>query len=77
MKLRDYISNLDSQALAAFAGRCRISTSYLRLHIKYASKDPSVSLIKSLARESEGCVSLIEVLEHFGITDGIPASNAA
>lgn len=69
MKLRDYINRLDSDGLTAYAVRCRIAVNYLRLHVKYASKDPSVSLIKSLTRESEGCVSLIEVLEHFGITE--------
>ena len=69
MKLRDYIENLDSQARLAYARRCNIAVSYLRLHVKYASKDPSVSLIKSLARESEGYVSLAEVLEHFGVTE--------
>ena len=69
MKLRDYINGLNSDELLAYAGRCRIAMSYLCLHVKYASKDPSVSLIKSLARESEGSVSLIEVLEHFGITE--------
>ncbi|QIA02120.1 hypothetical protein [Pseudomonas fluorescens] len=71
MNLRDYINNLDSDALTAYAARCRIAVSYLRLHVKYASKDPSVSLIKSLTRESEGLVSLAEVLEHFGITETI------
>lgn len=70
MKLRNYIGHLDSTALTAYAKRCRIAESYLRLHVKYASKNPSVSLIKLLARESEGCVSLAEVLEHFGITEG-------
>jgi len=69
MKLRDYINQLDSEALNAYAVRCRIAVSYLRLHIKYASKDPSVSLIKALARESQGTVTLFEVLEHFGITE--------
>lgn len=69
MKLRDYIDSLDSEALLAYAGRCKIAVNYLRLHVKYASKDPSVSLIKSLARQSEGCVSLVEVLEHFGVTE--------
>jgi hypothetical protein len=69
MKLRDYIDNLDSTALSAYAARCKIAVSYLRLHIKYASKNPSVSLIKSLARESGGCVSLGDVLEHFGIIE--------
>ncbi|POA21601.1 hypothetical protein C1886_04845 [Pseudomonas sp. FW300-N1A1] len=77
MKLRDYIDHLDSKALTAYAGRCRIAESYLRLHVKYASKDPSVSLIKSLTRESEGGVSLTEVLEHFGITETTPTNKAA
>lgn len=77
MKLRDYINNLDPEALAAYADRCRIALSYLRLHVKYASKDPSVTLIKSLTRESEGCVSLAEVLEHFNITEASVERNAA
>lgn len=76
MKLREYINRLDSDALTAYAARCRIAVSYLRLHVKYASKDPSVSLLKSLARESEGYVSLAEVLEHFGITENAPTKAA-
>ncbi|POA23611.1 MULTISPECIES: hypothetical protein [Pseudomonas] len=77
MNLRDYINRLDSEALAAYANRCGIAQSYLRLHVKYASKDPSVSLIKSLTRESEGAVSLAEVLEHFGITEATSFGKAA
>ncbi|VVN00411.1 hypothetical protein [Pseudomonas fluorescens] len=69
MKLREYISSLDSEALEDYAKRCCIAVSYLRLHIKYATKDPSVSLLKSLARESRGSVALAEVLEHFGVTE--------
>jgi hypothetical protein len=76
MKLRDYINQMDSQAAAAYASRCGIAESYLRIHVKYGSKDPSVSLLKSLTRESDGCVSLTEVLEHFGITDTIPETRA-
>lgn len=77
MKLREYIGHLDSDAAIAYAGRCGIAVSYLRLHVKYASKDPSVSLIKSLARESEGSVSLGEVLEHFGVIESLVFSKAA
>lgn len=77
MKLRDYISELEPDALASYARRCRIAESYLRIHVKYASKDPSVSLIKSLYRESEGRVSLSEVLEHFGITEASSGKTAA
>jgi hypothetical protein len=69
MKLRDYIDDLSDARRTDYAFRCSIAESYLRLHIKYASKDPSVSLIKSLARESEGKVSLFEVLEHFGVIE--------
>jgi len=69
MMLRDYIDLLDTAGLATYARRCRIAISYLRIHVKYASKDPSVSLIKSLASESDGAVSIHEVLEHFGITE--------
>ena len=69
MKLREYINSLDCEALSTYAIRCGISLSYMKLHVKYASKDPSVSLIKSLARQSAGAVSLVEVLEHFGITE--------
>lgn len=69
MKLKAYINGLDDEALTGYAKRCRIAVSYLRLHVKYASKDPSVSLIKALTRESEQNVSLAEVLEHFDITE--------
>jgi len=60
---------MTAEGISAYAERCSIAVSYLRIHVKYASKDPSVSLIKSLARESDGNVTLIEVLEHFGVTD--------
>lgn len=69
MRLRDYIDGLGADSLAQYAGRCGIATNYLRFHIKYASKDPSVSLIKALVRESEAQVSLSEVLDHFGVTE--------
>ncbi len=77
MKLRDYLDRLDNLELEAYAGRCGIALSYLRVHVKYASKDPSVNLIKALTRESEGQVSLAEVLQHFGITEVAPASLVA
>ncbi|MEE4375804.1 hypothetical protein V2J67_25935 [Pseudomonas alliivorans] len=77
MNLRDYIDSLDTDSLSAYAARCRIATSYMRLHVKYASKDPSVSLIKALTCESRGCVSLSEVLEHFGITQEAVGKKAA
>jgi hypothetical protein len=77
MKLRDYINTLDPEKSVAYAVRCNIAPSYLRLHVKYASKDPSVSLIRALAKESEGAVSLSEVLEHFKLTDADTGFQAA
>ena len=77
MKLREYINQMNYEALVAYAGRCKIAVSYLRLHVKYASKDPSVSLIKALARESQGLVSIYEVLEHFGVTETDAVDQAA
>lgn len=77
MRLRAYITDLDSEGLNRYASRCGIAMSYLRFHVKYASKNPSVSLIKSLARESEGMVSVREVLEHYGVVDVSPVDEAA
>ena len=74
MTLREYISSLDTDAAAAFAARCKISINYLRLHVKYASKDPSVGLMRALARESDGNVRLEDVLVHFGL---VPHPEAA
>lgn len=70
MKLRDYINSLSPEQLEAYAGRCSTTANYLGTHIRYATKEPSVKLIRSLARESGGSVTLNEVLEHYHLTDG-------
>lgn len=75
MKLREYIDKLGEGGQQAYAERCAISISYLRLHVKYASKDPSLTLVRALVRESEGLVSLDEVLEHFGVTQDLIGSH--
>jgi hypothetical protein len=77
MTLRDYIESLDQQELHAFAGRCGIAISYMRLHVKYARKDPSVSLIRALTRESQGEVSLADVLQHYNIVEATATAQAA
>lgn len=77
MKLRSYISSLNAAEQVSYAQRCGIAVSYLRMHVKYASKDPSITLIRALVRESEGFVSMAEALEHFKLIDTLVPVNAA
>lgn len=70
MKLRDYIGSLSPEQADEYAARCGTTTNYLTTHIRYATKEPSVKLIKALAQGSEGRVSMNEVLEHYGLLDG-------
>lgn len=69
MKLRDYIGGMTEQELSDYAERCSTTANYLSTHIRYATKDPSVKLIRALAKESGGAVSMSEVLEHYRLTD--------
>ncbi len=68
MRLADYIQSLSPEAREVYARRCGTTPSYLRIHIITAKKEPRRALREALARESEGKVSLEEVLEHFGMT---------
>ena len=76
MKLRDYINTLPADQLAAYASRCSTTANYLGTHIRYATKEPSVKLMRALARESQGLVLLGEVLEHYRLVDEDPQKAA-
>lgn len=65
MKLAEYIKSLSPKEREAYARRCGTTPSYLRIHILAARKEPRRPLREALARESEGNVTLEEVLEHF------------
>jgi len=72
MKLADYIRKLDrprslTNPLQAFADRCGVTIGYMKVHVLYARKEPRFRLLLALSRESEGQVSLHEVLQHFGV----------
>lgn len=75
MKLVDYIRSIDSprepggNPLEAYASRCGVTIGYMKVHILYARKEPRFRLLRALARESEGKVSLCEVLQHFGVPE--------
>jgi len=75
MTLREYIKGLDEAGLALYAERCRTTVNYLTTHILYATKEPSVRLMKALAAESDGAISLSDVLEHYGLL--VPQKEAA
>ena len=83
MKLADYIRDLDKQEgalLQDYAQRCEVTVGYMRVHVLYARKDPRFRLLRALARESQGNVTLHEVLEHFGVSAdeiGAPQQQAA
>ncbi len=68
MKLSEYIKSLDSTGLESYAQRCNTSPAYIASHIFYARKEPRKALREALARESQGRVSLQEVLDHFGMS---------
>lgn len=76
MTLREFIKTLDQAGLEAYANRCSTTVNYLTTHIVYATKEPSVRLMKTLAAESDGAVTLNEVLEHYGLLTQ-PAQEAA
>ncbi|WP_339898242.1 hypothetical protein [uncultured Gilvimarinus sp.] len=67
MKLRDYIESLTTDEREAYARKCGTTPDYMRIHILTARKEPRKPLREALARESDGNVSLLEVLQHFGM----------
>ncbi|KAF1312719.1 MULTISPECIES: hypothetical protein [Pseudomonas] len=73
MKLAEYIRKIDNprdpagNPLAVYAGRCCVTIGYMKVHVLYARKDPRFRLLRALARESQGNVNLLEVLEHYGV----------
>lgn len=75
MKLADYIRNIDNprdpagNPLEAYAGRCCVTIGYMKVHVLYARKEPRFRLLRALARESQGRVCLLEVLEHYGVRE--------
>lgn len=67
MRLSDYINSLSDTEKAEYAKRCGTTFHYLDVHIRRATKECRKPLRDALARESEGKVSITEVLQHFGI----------
>lgn len=83
MKLYDYLRELDQASIEgerpieAYADRVGTSSGYLRVHVLKARKAASLRYMRKLAEASDGKVSLLEVLMHYGVTEEELTSKAA
>lgn len=68
MRLREYLKSQDEKSLGQFAQRVGTSAKYLRAHVIGGTRGASLKFMRALARESDGKVSLPEVLMHYGVT---------
>jgi hypothetical protein len=75
MTLYDYLRELDRPVrsgvnpIEEYADRVGTSVGYLRVHVLKARKAASLRYMRKLADASEGNVSLLEVLMHYGVTE--------
>ena len=67
MKFREYIQQLSSDELEIYAKDAGTTVSYIKTHLYYGYKEPRKSLRKALAEASNGKVTEVEVLQHFGL----------
>ncbi|OBX35640.1 hypothetical protein A8U91_04714 [Halomonas elongata] len=67
MLLREYLKSLDENELEAYAQRAGTSAKYLRSHVMGATRGASIKFMRALASASDGQVSLIDVLVHYGV----------
>lgn len=79
MKFSDYVRSLTPAELESYAARCGTSAAYIGTHLLHARKEPRKRLRLALSAQSEGKVSISEVLEHFGMGDApdVEKSSAA
>jgi len=78
MNLSTYWKSLDAPAREQYASRCGTTLSYIKVHlIPVARKVPRKELLINMAKESDGNVSIPEVLAHFYGADAIQEEKAA
>lgn len=73
MSLREYIKSLNGEQLDAYAADCGTSAVYIKTHLLSARKIPKNNLLHALSEKSNGKVSALDVLTHFGLLK--PAAN--
>lgn len=75
MNLREYLKCLDrpqnpaGNPLEEYAACVGTSAKYLRTHVMGASRGASLKFMRALAQESNGQVTLLDVLRHYGVPD--------
>lgn len=69
MSFAKFVKSLSRPELEAYAQRCGTTANYITVHLLHATKEPRKKLREALANESDGKVSLNEVLQHFSMIE--------
>lgn len=69
MKFREFLRQLSEEEFVDYAKRAGVSPRHLNTHLSHAYKEPRKRLRRALADQSNGKVSHMEILEHFGYLD--------
>ncbi|MEN8416067.1 hypothetical protein [Acinetobacter radioresistens] len=67
MNFRDFILKQSPEDLEKYAKNAGTTVGYLKSHLLYGYKEPRKHLRKSLAVASNGQVTEMEILQHFGL----------
>lgn len=67
MNFRNFILNLSPEELEEYAKNAGTTAGYLKSHLLYGYKEPRKNLRKALMAASNGQVSEMEILQHFGL----------
>ncbi|MCA4788964.1 MULTISPECIES: hypothetical protein [Acinetobacter] len=67
MNFRDFILNKSPEDLEKYANDAGTTVGYIKSHLLYGYKEPRKKLRKALVEASDGQVSELEILQHFGL----------
>lgn len=66
MNFREYIQNLSPEELQSYAINSGTTVSYIKTHLFYGYKEPRKNLRNALVKASNGAITEVDVLRHFG-----------
>ncbi|WP_104483713.1 hypothetical protein [Acinetobacter indicus] len=67
MNFRDFILNKSPEDLEKYAKDAGTTVGYIKTHLLYGYKEPRKKLRNALVVASNGQISEIDVLQHFGL----------